>query len=143
MGLSDNHLKTITVETATTQTNNAQETEKQQYAALDIVKDIRTSILYQGFGIQNRLHYDLRFHSILYNGVGTVINLYVYYNGNVPNVRIEITHNDKIMVFNDADYERSATEYEKFFEKIHAALIQKFSIGYFEVDFYTKKKRVY
>ncbi len=117
--------------------------EEKKFTALDIMKDIRMSILRQGFGIQNRLHYDFKFHSTLYNGLGTVMNIFVHYHTNIPKVLIKITHNNDILQFCETDYTRSTLEYEKFFTKIHSELVKKFSIGLFEVDFYEKSKKVY
>lgn len=119
------------------------EEETKLFKAMDIMKEIRLKIQRQAFMIEVRWHYEQMFHSKLYNGLGTTVDIKVHYHPNLPKVIIEMGKRKDAYVFDENDLVRSTEEFTRLFAGIHRELKEKFSVGLFEVDFYGKSKVVF
>lgn len=117
--------------------------EIKKYEALDIIKEIRLQIERQAFMIEVRWHYEQKFHSKLFNGLGTTVDIQVHYHANLTKVIIKMGKKEDAYVFDENDIKRSTEGFTRFFAGIHRELKEKFSIGLFEVDFYGKSKVVF
>lgn len=111
--------------------------------ALDIMKEIRLQIERQAFMIEVRWHYEEKFHSKLFNGLGTTVDIKVHYHSNLPKVLIKMGKKENAYVFDENNLARSTEGFTRIFSGIKRDLAQKFSIGLFEVNFYNKKKVVF